>query len=411
MSRKLNLLVALALAAILCLSSVTTVFATEPPAKGKPGTGVNDQAQAAVTKILKVPVGTVIPAMNFVFNVTALTVGGVTGPSVGPITVSLGAGATGTVDATHSDTINIIKEQNVFAGVTWPGAGVYEYEIVENAGASYQSTNAAQETLSYSPGKYRIKVYVKDDGQGPYVCAFGVLVVEKDNDGQNAGEKVDPTPGGNNTTYLHSQMVFTNTYVKTNRPTDPDKPDPAQSPLYVSKAVTGAYGVLTDVFNFTLTVTAPSLVPNNPAPVYTARVMENGTVVKTISFTSGVSNTFELKHDQKLVFIDTPVGTSYTVTEVNPTYYIPTVVVIKGGTTVATIGGNQTDLSQSISTGSQLIGETNNHADYTNKREDVAPTGLNLNDLPFIGMIILAAGAIAGYIVLKTRKAKKVQAK
>ena len=72
--------------------------------------------------------------------------------------------------------------------------------------------------------------------------------------------------------------------------------------------------------------------------------------------------------------------------------------------------------------GPQLVGDlydsgdgsaahNDNHADYVNDRDDVTPTGLDLNDLPFIGMILLAVGAIAGYIVVKARKGMRVSAK
>jgi hypothetical protein len=42
-----------------------------------------------------------------------------------------------------------------------------------------------------------------------------------------------------------------------------------------------------------------------------------------------------------------------------------------------------------------------------NTREDITPTGLNLNDLPFIGMIVLALMSIIGFIILKSRKDKE----
>jgi len=116
--------------------------------------------------------------------------------------------------------------------------------------------------------------------------------------------------------------------------------------------------------------------------------------------TSGVTN-FRLKDGQRLVFVDTPVGTSYTVEETAAIHYIPSLIVTRNGAAGAPIPGT---LNTALPSGTQLVGELANGAAFTNTRDFVTPTGLNLNDLPFYGLILLALGSLVTFVVVKVRK-------
>ena len=70
MFKKSKLFLMLALAIVLCFASITTAFAAQPQ-----GTEANP-AQAAITKLLKVPHGTAIPSTTFQFKVTPISVDG-----------------------------------------------------------------------------------------------------------------------------------------------------------------------------------------------------------------------------------------------------------------------------------------------------------------------------------------------
>ncbi|MDR2686530.1 MAG: hypothetical protein LBB75_02165 [Oscillospiraceae bacterium] len=426
-TRKFNALFALIFALALCLSSFTTAFAALDENGALLGTEAVP-AQAAITKILQMPKGTDTPNANFVFEVKAVSAADCADPAEAPaitdITISFDQNMAG---ETRGATKSVPKESlDIFAGKNFPHAGVYAYEITEK-----QKTNTAidantkHEDLKYSPAKYTLKVYVqnKADGSGTYIYAIGDVITNPDNECQKAGDKVDPTPGDNgNGDY--SKMIFTNTYVKTNGPTDPDDPDPTKdedSILSVSKMVEGGFASKELYFNFNLTVTKPALVSGDQT--YRAYVVEGNKVLKATEMAANkvtaagtddkgqdyieVSDalTFSLKHGQKLVFIDTPVGTSYEVTEINPTDYKPHYTITTNGTPAAEVAGS---LSASLATGTQWAGEATNKAAYRNERDDITPTGLNLNDLPFIGMIALAFGAVAAVAVAKARKVRKM---
>ena len=57
-----------------------------------------------------------------------------------------------------------------------------------------------------------------------------------------------------------------------------------------------------------------------------------------------------------------------------------------------------------LPTGSQLMGEGINSAAFTNTRTSVTPTGLDLNNLPFLLLIALGLGAIVSLTVVTVRK-------
>jgi len=445
MIRKTKVFSAILLSLILCLSGlVTAAMAQEPPEpeptahENATGGDYGNPARGGLTKLLKVPVGTDIPKLDFHFKVTPISVDGDTSTSkIGSmpmidgdnvVTISFDAGTTAAAD--DDGIMNLYQESgDLFGklnGTDWPHTGIFVYEIEEDKDESGIDENTPHEYATYSQAKYKVNVYVlQDEDHGYYVNAIGALVVAPDNANQGTNTKVDPTPRGG-IADSHSKMIFTNTYVKTNGSYD-DK-----TTLAISKAVDGEFSSNSVYFRFNLTLTAPA-VPSEASgnPVYHAYVIENnGSFVNAddlsnpamnnvypsssivtvangndyISFTPTSQPLFSLKHGQKLVFFDTPVGTRYTVDEAATTAYEPSYTIYHGSDEIVR---GSAGISAPLSTGDlRFIGEKGNTVAYTNKREMVTPTGLNLNDLPFIIMIALALLGIAGYIVVKSRKTK-----
>ena len=434
MLKQTKLFLALALALAVCFASFITVSAAQP--YGEDGAS----AQAAITKLLKVPYGTAIPSANFKFKVTPISVDGDTNvkPPVAGIgnngDVTIAFPAPGTPPAyTFKETIGdtdyyYLESSELFGNVNFTNAGVYKYEI-EELGSDFTNVGtpptAPYEKMSYSNAKYAVEVYVKDGANGTFIYFIGAVTVTKD-DGTPGSTKVDPTPGSISEDFKYSQMMFTNTYVKANGGTDPKDPD--NWTLSVSKNILGAFASNTIYFTYNMKVFTPSLI--TPAETYKAYVVEadsanagkykvvtaaanySGAIGTdgSISFASSASVTFKLKANQYLVFIDTPVGTSYEITETGTAGYIPSVIVTyndaKGSNEIGSKGAS---LVLPLSTNNfykttLYVGEGANSADFINENDTTTPTGLDLNDLPFIGMIILALGAAVAVIVVKVRK-------
>ena len=286
-----------------------------------------------------------------------------------------------------------------------------------------------------------------------------------DNGSQTPGYKIDPTPGGNGTSTDtgYSDMTFTNTYVHTNgTPDNPNPLTPDDQNLVVSKTVPATgYADLTKYFDYTMTVVAPDLTSNsnltdaqqtsaspdsNKGP-YTAYIINTATntVVSAndltslnkvsalpvstdtnggyFTVTSDETFSFCLQNGQELVFTDTPVGTTYVANEDAYDNYTAGVVVTYAGLTppASTVNPNaglalSTDSAVPannpyMATGAtvpsmakNLVGEGVNSAAFTNTYLTIAPTGILLNNLPYIGLIAFVVALLGAFIVVKSRK-------
>jgi hypothetical protein len=307
-------------------------------------------------------------------------------------------------------------ESGDLLGFQWPNTGIYEYkitEIDESLSNFYNQDPDVFEEPKYSGAEYTLTVYVKEgvNDKGETVIyvyyAEGVVVTADTEDGAAEGEKVDPNPGGNGEDYTYSQIIFTNSYVKTNLIVDPTEDD---GPLGISKEVTGIYGNKGYYFQFSLKVTAPTL--SDVTGPFKGYIVEGTTVVDLddadnpntksgtdtigdyIEFTNGGAATFYLKDGQRIVFLDTPVGTSFTATETGVPGYV-TKIDLHG------------DTIPGLTTGLQYVVDDNgSFAEYNNNNDGKTPTGLNLNDLPFYGLILLAFGGLIAFVAVKSRKRK-----
>jgi len=457
MFKKVKSILALSIAAALCAVSIPSVMAAEPSTDeyGQPivinGT-YDAPAQASITKILQMPVGTNVPEAAFCFDVTKISVDGVVCDPYDPLVPDLnhdaltvefgffyGNGAS-TPDSNDPNVINYVKETgNIFDGVDWPHSGVYVYQITE-ATDTYVLVAAngndpvpcvpgqpnvfvgPHESMVYSAAQYTVSAYVKDDPQHGYYVAAVTSHCDKDDNGDDTDYKVDPTPGVDNG---FSDMSFTNQYTHTNGPSDPADPDfsseyPPASTLSVSKAVTGSMGDKNQYFGFTMSILPPSLVVDVPV-YYRAYVVEGSTVVTSednadpsligsdnggsfIKFVPSMDTPFNLKDGQQLVFIDTTVGTQYSVSEDDPGNYTASLVITSDNSAAPAIGDG--NIGEPVQADDQFVGEALNKAEFTNNRDMMAPTGLKISDLPFIGLIALALASLTVFVVAKSRRKK-----
>jgi len=412
-------LTALALAGGLCLSGVSAAMADE----ANPATGTAESpAQAKITKVLEMPDGTETPVEEFVFEFTRVSVDDVTGtstnmPTIPNATVSYNGSETA---AAVSGVISIPKQttDNILKDVSWPHAGVYVYTISEATGTN--------DDMAYSAAVYELWVWVSncDSGtgcdNGLYVSGISTYAIEDDEgDEVEPKVKVDPTPGDGSTTF--SNLAFKNVYVETN---DGDPTDPEDHMLNVSKEVTGEYADQTYHFPFTVTVTKPSTGVAG-TPVYKGYVVEEDgddlvivtseanctstyldgpSSAKYCKVTSGTAITINLKHGQQLVFVDLHVGATYTAVEAYDDRYDASVDVTANGVGPTTL--TPADAGDPMSTGPQVIGANENSAAFTNDRVGTTPTGLRLNDLPFVGLIVLGLAAIVVMVVVRRGKSR-----
>jgi len=421
MLKKFKLALVFVLALVMCSAGIPAAFAAD---QGAIIGSEAHPAQAAVTKILEMPVGTTTPETEFKFLVNKVSVDNETKqeivdtmPDLENLSIPFTAANTG-MSSGDVKTV-ILQTSDIFSGVDWKHAGVYVYELTEDA-TTFIDKNVFpgpdSEKMIFSGAKYTLNVYVKASTTTPgafYVYAVGALVTTTDNNGQTQGTKVDPTPG---TDGKYSKMTFTNTYLKVNGGTDPL----TDGTLSVSKKVAGEFADDSWFFDFSITLYPNSLVPSDIVPEYKrGYVVENGVVIdpvnnadaglidedgagKYIKISIGGPTAFQLKSNQKLVFIDTPVGITYDVQETAVLEYTTSANVITSGNAVNAPAPSDPNADFVIL--NQHVGDGTNSADFTNTRNEVSFTGISMANLPFVGMIALAVAALVAFAVAKLRK-------
>jgi hypothetical protein len=425
-SKTLRGLIALALALVLSLGVFTAALAADPILGDK-----TNPAQATITKKLRLPEGTAFPAggLSFTFHLAPLSFNGSTAPvdtaklpEIGERSVHFNG------TDTHSTADNIVTYTKatpaIFTGVSFTTAGMHTYRVTEKAGANHLA-DAAVENLYYSQAEYEITAFVKEknDGSGGFYISAIVTTITKNDDGADgSGAKVNPE-GPDLVTGLYSAMTFANAYWRVNGGTDPKLP--GNSTLNVSLNVEGDFSSTSVYFPIAVTVNAPSIIPGASTLTYKAYVVDGAGVVALNSngngardgtnsigdyfvFTSGTTKTISLKHGQQLVFLDTPVGTTYTANLLGSTGYKPRADIHYNG---GTVNGGMTykitalNVGDALSTGLRLVGENApNAVVFTNTADGITPTGIIINNLPYLGLILLAVASLGAYVAVKSKK-------
>ena len=298
-----------------------------------------------------------------------------------------------TISFTETDKGTTTKREKVeFPPYT--EAGKYEYTVTENQTATPAVTNGEHEKMIMSKAEYTMDVYVEDTNSG---CQIANIIVNKtkDDKGGNATGKVDISNTDIN------DFKFTNTYVQEagtgDKPSNPGEDYDTYGSLKVSKKIelneNGGTASTTAEFSFKATFNFPA---GTDASTLDG-VKANGT---PITLTKGAYD-FTLKNGGNEKFTGLPVGTTMTVTEsATPNYKGSANVTINGADerTVAATKYNET-----ITVSDKKLGQKKNAVDVTNTYNNVPLTGIIMNNLPYIAMIVIGAAALVVYVQNKRK--------
>ena len=314
---------------------------------------------AQITKELKLAEGITIPRATFHFTADKITEDA---PEAEIESVSYSAEDS---KGKLSERVYKINKAGRITFGEFPHAGEYQYHVKETADP-YDT--ASGEVMTYSTEAYTMHVYVINTENGG-------TEVEKITASNTAGDKV-------------SEMNFENIYIKNN------------ASLTISKTTAGKNADRTKDFAFTLTFTKSGTATDD---TYEGMIGN-----EKVEFKAGVAKTFELHHGEKIVFTNIPAGTRYAVTETGSAYYTPSVEVFENGVkTVDTKAVKGQSLSSAEAGATNLVGEGNNSAVFTNTFDDVPITGIILENLPFTILIGAAAMLLAmGTFVKRFKKEK-----
>ena len=446
-----RLIASFTVAAILSIGMAAPAFASEggedptqnlPP--GMVGTQ-NDPAQAGITKLMRMPMGTTIPNVIFEFDIT-------TNDQDAPVITNKFPLTFQNSDVHCMTENNILKMHHatgdIFAGVTFPHAGAYTYYVTErttkisDGSPIYETPSGVTYTdqMIFSKAEYKLVVYVanKVPGPGTYINGIGATMV-KDNEGNpvSNGGKLDVTPYPEDHSGLHkrSDMIFTNDYIK--YPGFDGGGDPFEdtgTALKIGKLVSGTYADKTLPFEFIVSVDKPGLVEeeNPTCKVYLIGPDANG-VLKNLThvdlivngddsevdidsdddgdyvvFTAGSTIKAKLSHGQYLAFVGISTGAKVNVTEsAGSAGYRASYSVIFNGSTASNSTAPNLNQAWSIPDANNYTGDKKNSVMFTNNLPDISQTGISVDNLPFIVIIAMCALALAGYVVFRTRRNAK----
>ena len=371
MKKLISILVAFAMMAAL---AVTAAFAAESPY-------ATAAADAKLTKYLQAGTGVDKPGATYNFNVTSTTPG-----AAAATNTSIAADAMA-IDA-NGDYIGTLTIAKMFEGATWTKAGEFVYTVTEAAVTNYDEAADANDTLTIDENAtYTLRVYIKNGENGLEIDKVTV---------QKGDDKVDPNPENPPTTADEGKdkgFSFTNTYTKT---LDDNNDQDNTGLIDLTKTVTGDYGDKTYKFPFELTYTLPQA---NPNAAVKYKVLKDGATEASVQEQIASNGKIEvtLGHGDKLIITEAPQGLSWATEEKiasatdlqNYDKYTTTANGAAGTTTAAAI------LSE---TGAAAYVNTLNN-------DAVTPTGILVNNLPYIALALVAIGGLVAYVVVRRRNA------
>ena len=400
--RFLKKLVTASIAAVTALSVFRGVptFADDNDVATAKATG-ETSAKVSINKVLNIAEGITTPEATFTFTFTPKTGTSSNGAPYETIDSSNGQITDKNVSYSGTDVLatgqtNIKKETgDIFREVNYTHAGEYVYTVAEKQNVGWnviQKNGSPIDFMTYDNRNYEMHVIVKNKTTGgTYISSVYFKQVSPSVNG-----KVKPSESG--TTYKYD--LFTNIYRKNaGKITDPNEPnpnkpnvskvDPNAKSLVIKKVVSGATADKSKDFTFKLTFTKAS---TETSQSITGKIGETS---KT--FVYGQETTITLRHDQSLVFDTIPAGTRYKLVETGSQGYTVSAAYKENGASKNQAGTVSTNFTQD----SILIGEKPNDNTITNSLPDVTPTGLLIDNLPFILMIGLG---LAGFVVLSKKR-------
>ena len=398
----LKKLVTASIAAVTALSVFRGVptFADDNDVATAKATG-ETSAKVSINKVLNIAEGITTPEATFTFTFTPKTGTSSNGAPYETIDSSNGQITDKNVSYSGTDVLatgqtNIKKDTgDIFREVNYTHAGEYVYTVAEKQNVGWkviQKNGSPIDFMTYDNRNYEMHVIVKNKTTGgTYISSVYFKQVSPSVNG-----KVKPSESG--TTYKYD--LFTNIYRKNaGRITDPNEPnpnkpnvskvDPNAKSLVIKKVVSGATADKSKDFTFKLTFTKAS---TETSQSITGKIGETS---KT--FVYGQETTITLRHDQSLVFDTIPAGTRYKLVETGSQGYTASAAYKENGASKNQAGTVSTNFTQD----SILIGEKPNDNTITNSLPDVTPTGLLIDNLPFILMIGLG---LAGFVVLSKKR-------
>lgn len=351
-----------------------------------------DMTKVGFSKILKVADGVDISGVNkFTFQFTGVNTQGTPAAKADQVFKNLNGGSNEITITVGQQLGGVaygsISFAEIFKDVSnFPNAGEYVYTVKETTLGYDDKPETANitEKLTVDQREYTVHIYIVNEGST--IKYKGVTV-------EYGGTKIDPTitiredPEDPTKTLDISGANFINYYKEDVQGKD------GQAVLTVIKSVTGDYADKTKTFPIYVNFTIPSTASQRDVSV-------NST--DSISWSDEKNGSFyaNLSDGGKIEFTKLPVGTTFTVSETQDMYYKSKITgfVLNEDTTL--VSGPRINIQ-----GKAPITGSNNIVYIENNRTDIIPTGLVIDNLPYIALVIMAGTGLVFFAVKKKARA------
>ena len=351
-----------------------------------PNVAEADSKPLYIKKVFNKPAeGVTTPTETFTFKFTAHSknddvalVGEV--PAVEDITIAY-TDADDKDNDTKVDGKQLIKESaDALAKVAWTAAAQYTYDVAETTGTT--------EYLTYSKASYRVSVFVEETAEGVFEVTNIQVKKLKDDQGNEVQDGKQEYKPGEGEDKAGNKLAFENNYDKKGGNDNPGggpdiKPEDKKG-FALRKTITGETPSTTDTFVFKFKVEKPAGSKSTDTE-FDYYIVKNDGTTENKGGAYGSDITVYLKHNERVVLGKTLLGSTVTVEETDAGVYTGSVKEsmfngTKGQTNTGIIGDQ----------------ESGNYVEYENTKQ--TPTGLLVDNLPFIALVAVAGAGIAFFV-------------
>lgn len=295
-----------------------------------------------------------------------------------------------------TDGKQIVKlTDDVLKGVTFDKAGQYTYRVTEIKGA--------KDDMTYSSASYLVSIFTKTDEHGKVVVDSIQIKKEKDDEGNTVpkANKTPYTPGTEADNGKGNEFVFNNNYDPKdgNDNLTPGEVTPGKDPVIpevdkkgfaLMKEIAGANVNVHEKFTFKITADKPKG-SHSDAQTFKCRVVSGKTVSQPKEETYGKPFDVDLKHGDRVVFSGVLLGSTVKAEETVDGGYT------KGIKAGSKINGQEVNTVEKLKTGLPIGDDkAGNFVNFVNTPQ--TPTGILMNHLPFIALVLAAVSGILFFV-------------
>ncbi|WP_025729192.1 DUF7601 domain-containing protein [Atopobacter phocae] len=342
-----------------------------------------EQPELKIKKVLTLPEGVKTPDVNFEFDFNKESLNGNKDeknindmPEIKGIIVNYQTSQ----DKTNSNGELVKETTNILSNLKFPTSGQYVYTV--------QEKNDKKEFMTYSKVKYRLSLFVSKEGNEFKVT--NILIAQIIN--EKGEEVLSPEKEEYTSDLSTNKFVFKNNYNRVDGNDTPSGKDITiedKKGFVLKKNVSGEVSNKAADFTFKLKVIKPSNAKDQLNSFKYYIVSNEGTVKKEDTKNYDEDFDITLKHNERVVFGKVLLGSKVSVEETDSQGYTPS---IDNGL----LNGQQVSTVENLKNGMIIGDEGENFVEFKNTQQ--TPTGILLNNLPFITLALLAATGIFFFI-------------